>query len=510
MPVDATMNSPAHTRALSGLLPDLPGGYGEVRVSGIAYDSRVVKPGDLFFALPGAKTDGAQFARDAVANGASAVVATADLGLPVPCIVADNPRRLMAEVSHRFFGHPDRALDVIGVVGTNGKSTVAAGLQTVWESAGVAAGLLGTVTYRWGAESHPAERTTPEAPDLDRFLSRMRADGVRTVAMEVSSHAIALDRVWGLHFRGGVFTNLTRDHLDFHKTFADYRDTKKRFFERLTAPTSFAAINLDDPVSGEFALAAAAARVIRYAGTRDDADVHLDVQAHDLTGTRGRLVIDGESWPLASPLWGRFNHANLAAIAAAAHATGVPGATIAAAMATFHGISGRTERVPSSAPFPVFVDYAHTPDALDAVLSSARPLVRGRLLVLFGCGGDRDRGKRPEMAHAVEQWADRIYLTSDNPRSEDPEAIISDVKKGFAPGIWESHVWCDPDRARAIARVVADAKAGDAVFLCGKGHEQEQEIAGVRHRFSDRDQAAEALAAAGYTPPVSPPGGGGR
>jgi UDP-N-acetylmuramoyl-L-alanyl-D-glutamate--2,6-diaminopimelate ligase len=497
MPVDIAMNELAITRSLSDLLFDFAGEYAHVRVSGIAYDSRVVKPGDLFFALLGSRADGAKFAQAAVKAGAVAVIAASRLDLGVPTIVVDNPRRLMAEVSHRFYGHPDRILDLVGVVGTNGKSTVAAGLQTIWEFAGVQAGLLGTVTYRWGKRSFPATRTTPEAPDLDRFFAQMRADGVQKVVLEVSSHALALDRVWGLRFRGGVFTNLTRDHLDFHKTFENYRDTKKLFFERLSMPGSFAAINAEDPASPVFAAAASQTRVIRYAGSREDVDVGLAVVTHDLNGTQGRLVIGDHSWPFQSPLWGRFNHANLAAMAAAAYGSGVDGTTIVRGIGQFGGIPGRAERVPSGAPFPVFVDYAHTPDALDAVLSAARPLVRGRLLVLFGCGGDRDRGKRPEMARAVEQWADHIYLTSDNPRSEDPETIIAEVKAGFSPETWSSRVWCDPDRARAIARVVADARAGDAVFLCGKGHEETQDIGGVLHRFSDRDKAAQALAATG-------------
>ncbi len=483
----------------------------DVSITGIAYDSRKVNRGDLFFALPGEKADGAQFAAQAVANGAAAVVSSSSLDLAVPVIVVDNPRRIMAEVSHRFYGHPDRAIDLVGVVGTNGKSTVAAGLQVVWETAGVKSGLFGTLNYRWGDYSEPASRTTPEAPDLDRLLARMRDDGVKRAVMEVSSHALILDRVWDLHYKGGIFTNITRDHLDFHKTFENYRDAKRLFFERLTAPGCFAAINVEDPNQSHFATASPKARVIKYSGSGIEVDVKLTIISHDLDGTHGRLVINGESWPFHSTLWGRFNHANLAAIAAGAYGSGVDGAIIAQGMSDFHGIMGRAERVRSAAHFHVFVDYAHTPDALDAVLGAARPLVRGRLIALFGCGGDRDRGKRPEMAQAVAHWADEVILTSDNPRSEDPSAIIEDATGGFTNDELANKVWTDPDRTRAIEHAIAIARNGDAVFLCGKGHEDYQEVKGVKSHFLDHEVAVRALTAAGFPPGEgsTPPGGDG-
>lgn len=488
---------------LGQLFPGVAMDAAEIDVTGLAYDSRMVRPGDLFFALSGSKADGARFAASAVRAGAVAVVTGAPLPVGVPTIVVPLPRRTMAEIAHRFYGHPDRLIDLVGVVGTNGKSTVAAGLQTVWESAGISAGLVGTVAHRWGKVSIAATRTTPEAPDLDRLLAQMQGDGVRRVAMEVSSHALVLDRVWGLNYRGGIFTNLTRDHLDFHGTFENYRAAKRLFFERLDASDCFAAINVDDPSWRVFAEASAAARLIRYSANCADADLRLTIVMHDLSGTRGRLIYKHQSWPFESPLWGRFNHSNLAAIAAGAIGSGVDGAVVARGLSGFHGVPGRAERINSAAPYSVFVDYAHTPDALRAVLGAARPLVRGRLLVLFGCGGDRDRGKRPEMAQAVERWADRIYLTSDNPRSEDPGAIINEVKAGFTPSTLESKVWCNPDRARAIAQAVADAQPGDGVFLCGKGHEDTQDVAGVVHPFSDRDVVAGVLTA------DAPPGGGG-
>ena len=499
MPVDTAMTKPAKSRLLGALLPEQAEVFGELPVTGIAYDSRQVQPGDLFFALPGTQVDGAQFAADAVAAGAVAVVAARPLGVDAPSIRVVDPRRTMAEVSHRFHGHPDRAIKVIGITGTNGKSTVAAGLEQVWQSAGRKAGSLGTLMYRWGDTEIPAARTTPEAPDLIGYLARMRDDGVKFAALEVSSHSVALDRVWSLQFGGGVFTNITRDHLDFHKSFGSYKEAKKQFFERLNTPEGFAAINIDDPAATEFIDACHAVRVIRYSATDSEADVYLEIDSHDFDGTRGRLVISGTRWPFQSPLWGEFNHANMAAIAAAACGTGLDGAAIAVGLSAFSGIAGRVEKVAHDAPFQVLVDFAHTPDALHAVLSAARPLTAGRLLVVFGCGGDRDRGKRPEMARAVAAWADQIYLTSDNPRSEDPEQIIADTKKGFGP---DTHVWSDSDRVRAITQAVNDAKPGDVLFLCGKGHEETQEIAGVKHRFSDRDVVAQALAAVGQPPHV--------
>lgn len=498
------------TKRLSELFSDQTHAN-DVSVSGITYDSRKVTRGDLFFALPGEKADGAQFAAQAVANGAAAVVAATKLDLAVPVIVSDHPRRLMAEVALSFYGYPDRALELVGVVGTNGKSTVAAGLQVVWETASVKSGLFGTLNNRWADYSEPASRTTPEAPDLVRTLARMRDDGVKRVVMEVSSHALVLDRVWGVRYKGGIFTNITRDHLDFHKTFENYRDAKKIFFERLTAPGCFAAINVEDDNHAHFVTACPKARVIKYSGSDEEVEVKLGIISHDLNGTHGRLVIGSESWPFHSTLWGRFNHANLAAIAAGAYGSGIDGKTIANGISDFHGIMGRTEPVRSSAPFHVFVDYAHTPDALEAVLGAARPLVRGRLIVLFGCGGDRDRGKRPEMAQAVAHWADEIILTSDNPRSEDPNAIIADVVAGFTPDITKSKVWTDADRARAIQHAIAIARPGDAVFLCGKGHEDYQEIKGVKNHFLDHEVAASALLAAGFPPGKgqTPPGGDG-
>jgi len=338
------------------------------------------------------------------------------------------------------------------------------------------------------------------------MLAQMRHERIRAAAVEVSSHAIALDRVWGMNFRGGVYTNLTRDHLDFHHTMEEYRQVKGTFFERLESKDTFAAINLDDPEAEYFLNAASQSRILRYSISKPSAEVLLHVTSHGLSGTQGSLQIAGKpSVDLASPLWGRFNHSNLAAIAAAAYGMGIEPPVIAAGLAQFKGIPGRAERVVSTAPFDVFVDYAHTPDALDVVLSAARELVKGRLLVVFGCGGDRDRGKRAEMAQAVQRWADQIYLTSDNPRSEDPLAIIADVQQGFSEG---TQVFSDPDRTCAIERSIADATPGDTVFLCGKGHEETQEIAGVFHRFSDRDTAARILAARGHAPQT--PSGGGK
>ena len=502
MPVNVAMIRMADTRTLAGVLEIPADATGALRVSGLAYDSRQVHPGDLFFALPGAKADGAEFAAQAAINGAVAVVAERALPLKIPVIIVPNARRAMAEAALRFYENPDQRMDLFGVIGTNGKSTIAAGLEALWSAAGIPAGLIGTITYRWGNQSIPAPRTTPESPDLVSMLERMRADGVRNVACEVSSHAIALDRAWGIHFRAGIFTNVTRDHLDFHKTFEEYRRVKSLFFENLSGPDTFAVINVDDASADVFVRASRSTRVIRYSARRKDVDVGMEITSHNFDGTRGQLLLGGEVHPFFSPLWGRFNHANLAAMAAAAWGAGLPGGKVAAGLAAFPGISGRLERIPSSAPFDVFVDYAHTPDALDAVLSAARPLVRGKLRVLFGAGGNRDRGKRPEMAHAVEEWADQIYLTSDNPRSEDPLAIIEEVKAGFTKG---APVVCDPDRYRAIERAVTDANPGDVVFLCGKGHEQTQEIAGVFHRFSDQETAAGILAAGGH-PPHNPQG----
>lgn len=498
------MMTSAKTRPLGDLLDGLSGDAAVVRIGGLAYDSRRVKPGDLFFALPGVHADGASFARDAVRRGASAVVAEHAVDLAIPVVVVPRARRAMAIAAGRFWNHPDHDVRLSAVIGTNGKSTVAAGLRTIFETAGIPAGLLGTVDYRWGTQVRRASRTTPEAPDFYEMIAAMRDEGIQAAAAEVSSHAIVLDRVWGVRFRCGIFTNITRDHLDYHKTFEEYRRVKASFFEHLDADSASAVINMDDPSFGAVLAAARRTRICRYSVRNVDADLFLQPDQHSLKGTEGRITVENRTIRFRSPLWGAFSHSNIAAMAAAAHVQGISDKDISDGIAAFAGISGRIERVPASAPFDVFVDYAHTPDALNAVLSAARPLVRGRLLVLFGCGGDRDKGKRPEMAQAVERWADRIYLTSDNPRSEDPNSIIADVTVGFSKG---SQVWSDPDRVRAIERSIGDAQPGDAVFLCGKGHEDTQEIAGVFHHFSDRETAAQILAARGHAP-QTPRGGG--
>lgn len=498
------MNADTRSLCLGDLLECADAVNAEVRVAGIAYDSRRVGEGDLFFALSGVKADGALFAAQAVRNGAAAVVAERPLMLDIPVVVVENARQAMADAARRFWGNPDRAVNMVGIVGTNGKSTVAAGLCHVWQAAGIDAGLIGTLRYEWKDESIAAPRTTPESPDLVAMLARMRDDHVRQLAIEVSSHAIALDRVWGLHFQGGIFTNLTRDHLDYHGTMDEYRRVKSLFFSRLSGERSFAAINLDDPSADHFLRAAGDVRTIGYSIQNRGADISLAIEHESLMGSTGQIQIDGDTYAFASPLWGRFNHANLAAIAAGASGSGLSGEAIVAGLGDFHGISGRMERIASTAPFSVFVDYAHTPDALDAVLSAARPLVEGRLLVVFGCGGDRDRGKRPEMAQAVERWADHIYLTSDNPRSEDPLRIIDDAQQGFSAG---TQFVSEPDRVCAIERSIADAQPGDAVILCGKGHEETQDIAGVLHQLSDRGTAARILAARGHAPQTSNGGG---
>ncbi|GAB4325772.1 MAG: UDP-N-acetylmuramoyl-L-alanyl-D-glutamate--2,6-diaminopimelate ligase [Candidatus Zixiibacteriota bacterium] len=497
------MNTTTHAVALSRLFEAVPAGAENVHVSGIAYDSRRVQQGDVFFAIPGEEADGRQFVPAAVAAGAVAVVAEQSVKADVPVIIVDSARRAMACASLRFWGHPDRAVKLIGVTGTNGKSTVASGLKHVLTSAGLSAGVIGTLTYEWCEHAVEAARTTPESRDLVELLARMRDDRIAAAAIEVSSHAIALDRVWGLTFAGAVYTNLTRDHLDYHKTMDEYRRVKLRHFERLDRD-AFAAINIDDPHAEHFVNASERARVIRYSIRNENADIQVTVRNESLNGTDGSLRIAADAYDFHSPLWGAFNHANLAAIAAAAHGMGCAPEAIVAGIGEFAGIRGRCQPVSSSAPFSVYVDFAHTPDALNAVLSAARPLVAGRLLVLFGCGGDRDRGKRPEMAQAVERWADVIYLTSDNPRSEDPLRIIDDVQRGFSAG---THVRCEPDRIRAIEQAIDDAKPGDAVFLCGKGHEVTQNIAGVLHPMNDWDTAARILAARGHAPQTSSGGG---
>ncbi len=477
-------------RELTRDLPVVPpagGGWEEVEITGIAHDSRAVEAGDLFVAWVGERHDGRSFAGQAVERGAVAVIAPGPTRpVSVPWLAGEAPRALLAPLAARLYAHPDRELVMAGVTGTNGKSTVAVLLAAVLDAAGRRAGLIGTLGYRLGGDSFPGERTTPEASDLFRTLRRMRDRGAAAVAMEVSSHALEQGRVAELGLDVAVFTNLTRDHLDYHVTMERYFAAKRRLFE-LLKETGRAVVNLDDPYGRRLAAELPAALTYGEHGEVRPLEVALDTQ-----GIRGRVATPAGTLALASPLRGRFNLSNLLATAAAVVALGLPLDAVESALARQEPVPGRLEPVDRGQPFAAYVDYAHTDAALAAALGSARELASGRVVLVFGCGGERDAGKRPLMGRVAGELADVPIATSDNPRGEDPLAILAAVEEGLAESGNRAYRVI-PDRRAAIRAAVAAAAPGDVVLVAGKGHEETQEVAGVKRPFSDRRELASAL-----------------
>ena len=457
----------------------------EVEISGLAYSSRSVGPGTLFFCVPGFRADGHDFAPEAVERGAAALVCERPLGLGVPEVVVPDVRAAMGPAAARFYGDPTAELDVVGITGTNGKTTTAFLVRHLLEAGGRRCGLLGTVKRVVGGAEEEVERTTPEAIDLQATFRRMLDGGDRACAMEVSSHALDLGRVAGIRFACRVFTNLTQDHLDFHDTMEAYFAAKRRLFGG-GAPST-AVVNADDEYGRRIA---AEVEAVTFAIERE-ADYRARDVRFDLMGSRFTCETPDGPLELESPLPGVFNVQNVLAAVAAARSLGVPADAIAEALPAFGRVPGRFEPVDEGQDFGVLVDYAHTPDSLENVLRAAREVAPGRVHVVFGAGGDRDRGKRPLMGDAARRLADRVLVTSDNPRNEDPEAIIEQVLAGAGPDA-EREV----DRRRAIARALDTAAAGDVVVIAGKGHEQGQEFEnGRKEPFDDRDVAREALRA---------------
>jgi UDP-N-acetylmuramoyl-L-alanyl-D-glutamate--2,6-diaminopimelate ligase len=462
-------------------------GSAEVEVDALAYDNRLVEPGALFFCVPGFTRDGHDFAPDAVRRGAAALVVTRPLGLGVPEVVVDDVRAAMATAAARFHGDPTRTLRVIGVTGTNGKTTTAFLVRDVLEAAGIRTGLIGTVTCIVGGRERAVERTTPEAIDLQRLFAEMLAAGDQACVMEVSSHALELHRASAIHWAVAVFTNLTQDHLDFHPTMEDYFAAKRRLFE---AAEGTRIVNADDPYGRR--LAADFPDAATFAVDAADADYRAVELTSGLMGSAFQAVTPDGTADVRIPLPGRFNVANALGALAAARAIGVELPVAAGALTSAGHVPGRFEPVEEGQPFAVLVDYAHTPDSLENVLHAARELGTGRVICVFGAGGDRDRGKRPLMGAAAARLADLAIVTSDNPRSEDPEAILDEIEAGMGEGAHERQV----DRRAAIARAVELAEPGDVVVIAGKGHEQGQEFEGGRKEpFDDRVVAAEALRA---------------
>jgi UDP-N-acetylmuramoyl-L-alanyl-D-glutamate--2,6-diaminopimelate ligase len=463
-----------------------PAGVRDLRISALAYDDRLVQPGTLFFCVPGFTRDGHDFAPDAIARGAVALVVERPLALNVPQVLVESVRAAMAPAAAALYGDPTSRLQTVGVTGTNGKTTSAFLVRALLEADGRPTGLLGTVKSVIGGVEHDVQRTTPEAIDLQRTFRTMADAGDQACVMEVSSHALELRRADAIHFAAAVFTNLTQDHLDFHPTMEDYFNAKRLLFCGAEPPRA-SVVNADDMYGAR--LASELDGSITFALRADAGYRATDVQT-DLDGSRfsvdtphdGRLA-------LHSPLRGEFNVYNVLGALATARALEVPVGTCVQAIATAGQVPGRFETVDEGQSFAVLVDYAHTPDSLENVLRAARRLTDARLHVVFGCGGDRDRGKRPLMGGIARRLADRVIVTSDNPRSEDPEAIIDEILQGSGRDVIH-----DADRHAAIALAIADAGPGDVVVIAGKGHEQGQEFAGGRKiPFDDVTVAREIL-----------------
>jgi UDP-N-acetylmuramoyl-L-alanyl-D-glutamate--2,6-diaminopimelate ligase len=490
-----------------------PAGADGPDIAQVTHDSRRAGPGALFVALQGLKQDGLRFAADARARGAEVLAAgsgriTEAESARWPVVLElDDERIALAMLARRLHGNPDASLTMVGVTGTNGKTTTCRLVASVLEASGVRSGLLGTVTYEiGGGRAMPAARTTPEAPDLHAYLASMREAGCGACVMEVSSHALDLGRVHGIGFSVAVFTNLTRDHLDYHKDMERYFLAKQGLFDALL-PAGAAVVNADDPYGarllGLLAARPSPPRLLSY-GAGEGASVRLASLAMGPRGSRLELREGSTAATIDTPLVGRPNASNVTAAAATARALGIGWDAIARGVAAVTGVDGRMERVVAqraggSAPgFEVLVDYAHTDDALRGLLEAVRPITQGRVILVFGCGGDRDRSKRPLMGGHAVRLADVVHVTSDNPRSEKPEAIVEEVLAGAAavptaerrPGV---QVHADPDRTRAIHAAIAEARPGDTVVIAGKGHETYQILGERTIHFDDREVAREAL-----------------
>ncbi|KXU35494.1 UDP-N-acetylmuramyl peptide synthase [Cephaloticoccus primus] len=479
--------TPAEIQAHKGSL-DCP-------ISGLVMDSRRVVPGSVFFALPGRRSDGAQFIDEAISRGAVAIVAQ-KLPALVPSkltfVQVAEPRVVLARAAQRYYQFPDRALSVIGVTGTNGKTTVTHLVKHLLGTPEQPVGLFGTIRYDLGARTVPSFRTTPESLDIYGMMAQMRGAGCKQVAMEVSSHGIDQYRVLGLGFEVAVFTNLTRDHLDYHSGLEEYFQVKARLFTGETgAAPKIAVINIDDPYGARLAaMLPEGVRLVTY-GESAAAQIRAEAVELNFKDTRLRLLWPEGELELSSPLIGRYNVSNLLAAAAVAWSTGRDLRECLARLADFKGVPGRMEQIDVGQPYSVLVDYAHTDDALSNALGMLRAITPGRLMVVFGCGGQRDRAKRALMTAAVQRYADFAFATADNPRGEPLAQIFKDMESGVSDG---SRITWIEDRRRAISLALDACKAGDCLLVAGKGHESYQEFADTVIPFDDRQTVRELIA----------------
>ena len=489
---------------LAALLPDVTGIPGGLAIAGLVQDSRAVRPGDAFVAIAGFGAHGLNFVAQAEAAGAAVVLCEAPVptefaevveSARVPVIAVPRLRARLGTLADRFHEAPSRTMTTVGVTGTNGKTSTVQLIAQAWTLQGRVAGTIGTLGAGLYGQVEPTGFTTPLVLRTHALLAELRDAGAQAVAMEVSSHALDQGRVDGVHFAVAVFTNLTRDHLDYHGTMDAYGEAKAKLFA--WPDLGAAVLNLDDPHGHALFDAVRARDAVPAIGVsaRGDADATLRAEdvVLDLAGIAFTLHVGGEAYPVRSSLLGRFYVDNLLAVAGVLHAQGTAPATIAGLLSQLAPVHGRMNRLGGEGGRPlVVVDYAHTPDALAQALDALRAHATGRVLCVFGCGGDRDAGKRPQMAAIAEAYADVVFVTDDNPRTEDGDAIVADILAGFAQPAQARVV---RDRGAAIAQAVADAQAGDLVLIAGKGHEPYQEIHGVQHPFDDTEVARAALEA---------------
>ncbi len=489
---------------LEGLVPGATGApWAATAVTGISDDSRSIRPGELFVAVPGTRTDATRFVPEALRRGAAAVVSPRPVETGgVPQIVVADVRQTLAVLAARWHGlepRPDGTsggLRLIGITGTNGKTTTAWFVQHIARAAGIRCARLGTIDNDLLSEQHPASLTTPGPLELARLLAVARDSGATMAVLEVSSHALDQQRVAGLAFAAAALTNLTREHLDYHGSMQRYADAKRRLFTSLSR-RAIAVCLEDEPWAAHVLAGCAARRVV--AGFSRRCAIRARLHAESIEGTRWTLHVHGVSREIRTPLIGRHNIANALVAAGIAHGLGLDPAAIAAGLRAVTRVPGRLERIDVAPAVHVFVDYAHSPDALRHALATLRPLTRGRLVVVYGCGGDRDRGKRPQMTRAVLEAADAAILTSDNPRTEDPQQIFADALAGL-PARQRRRIVVETDRRSAIAAALAGARAGDVVLVAGKGHERYQIIGTRREPFDDVQEVRAAAARLGHRP----------
>lgn len=491
-----SQEGPSFAEMMRALAIPVPGGIGEdFPVSAVVSDSRLVEKGSIFVAVRGRLADGHRYMGDAIQRGARVIIAErkeaaseAPLSQKIPLIEVENARRTYALLNHLFFGRPSEKLKLIGVTGTNGKTTSATLLHEIWRRR-EPAGLVTTVETKTPRRSIASSQTTPDPRFLQGFLREMVEGGARTAILEVSSHALDQERVGGLEFDYALFTNLSQDHLDYHRNMENYLQAKLRLFRQMKKG-GVAVLNRDDPAYATL-IGALSGRGVSY-GLGNEADFWAREVRSDLGGSSFKVFSRGSEIAIDTPLIGLHNVCNILGVFALATTAGLPVTMVQSAIRAFRGVSGRLEWVNGGQAFSLFIDYAHTEDGLRKTLSALRPFAARKLLVLFGCGGDRDKEKRPLMARAAAEAADFIVLTSDNPRSEDPRLILKHIVSGFSEGFRSYEV--QPDRRKAIRSILLRARKGDVVILAGKGHETYQIVGERRIPFSDREECLKVLA----------------